>query len=104
MDHKELKKTRESLGFNIKQMSNALGISRNTYDNWEKGRASVPPVAVRSIENIVMIHAMYDATKGRMDGAIKMKESGINVVANRARIKAYEQIMGDLEEIGLIEE
>lgn len=50
MTPKQLKSTREKLGYNIKQMAEALNTPYGTYHKWELGKRRVPGIIEPAIK------------------------------------------------------
>lgn len=49
----EIKANRQSLGLTIQQMADSLGVDRDTYSQWERGRRKLPAVGVTAIRWLV---------------------------------------------------
>lgn len=45
----EIKEVREKLGLNIGQMAALLGVDRDTYSQWERGRFKLPALGVTAL-------------------------------------------------------
>lgn len=50
MTPNELQAARDYLGLDVRSMARAMGVSFDTYRQWESGRRSMPAVAVRCVE------------------------------------------------------
>jgi DNA-binding transcriptional regulator YiaG len=50
MTPKELTAARNSLGLSPTEMANAMGVTYDTYKNWQSGRRAMPAVADRCVE------------------------------------------------------
>ena len=50
MTPKKLTEARKELGLSPTEMARAMGVSYDTYKNWQSGRRSMPAVAVRCVE------------------------------------------------------
>lgn len=49
MTTNEIKAARQSLGLTIQQMADRLGVDRDTYSQWERGRRKLPAIGVTAI-------------------------------------------------------
>jgi DNA-binding transcriptional regulator YiaG len=54
MKSKELIAAREQLGLGPVAMSRAMGVSYETYVQWQSGRRKMPAVAIRCVELLLM--------------------------------------------------
>ena len=50
MTPKQLTQARKTLGLSPVEMARAMGVSYDTYKNWQSGRREMPAVAVRCVE------------------------------------------------------
>lgn len=51
----DLKDTRIELGLNIRQMAEAMGVHRSTWNKWERNEQQPPAVAIRLIAMLLWI-------------------------------------------------
>lgn len=49
----EIKQARQALGLNIQEMAGHLGVNRDTYSQWEKGRRKLPAIGGTAIRWLV---------------------------------------------------
>ncbi len=54
MTPKQLTTAREKLGLSPTEMAKAMGVSYDTFKNWQSGRRAIPAVAVRCVEMLSM--------------------------------------------------
>lgn len=57
MTPKQLTAARNRLGLSPVEMSNALGVSYQTFKSWQSGRRSMPSVAIRCVELLKLLPA-----------------------------------------------
>ena len=53
MTPKQLTATRNKLGLSPTEMAKAMGVSYDTFKNWQSGRRAMPAVAVRCVQLLV---------------------------------------------------
>lgn len=56
MIHTELKQARETLGLNIKEMAQALDVSRSTYNHWERGERRMTGASPQAVRLLMFVH------------------------------------------------
>jgi len=54
MKAKELTKARKGLELSPVEMARAMGVSYETFNGWESGRRSMPAVAIRCVELLLL--------------------------------------------------
>lgn len=53
MTSNEIKAARQSIGLTIQQMADRLGVDRDTYSQWERGRRTLPAIGITAIRWLV---------------------------------------------------
>lgn len=51
----EIQNIQKKLGFSVSQMARELGVSRGTYDKWQRGDQKAPAIAIQAIKMLVFI-------------------------------------------------
>ncbi len=54
MAPKQLTSARKKLGLTPTEMARAMGVSDDTFKDWQSGRRGMPPVANRCVELLLM--------------------------------------------------
>ena len=66
MKSNELTKARNELELSPVEMSRAMGVSYETFNGWESGRRTMPAVAIRCVELLLL----YPKTAHKLGNAL----------------------------------
>ena len=55
MNAQEIQEIQDNLGFSVSRMARELGVSRGTYDKWQRGDQKAPAIGIQAIKMLVFI-------------------------------------------------